>query len=163
MAQKTKRSRRTTLRGWWKTLPYLLFPITVFMTFAYWEAGRLQNEYNRINRVQTIQELKKEIAQLRDHDRTLNRIEAMDEKAPNWQLVEPDPDQIVVVPASIIRETLDSLDTVEASAVQEELPTRAVLLHISYEDEVTEATPTANEPSSTSREHVAYELQDSQD
>jgi len=60
MAQKSKRKRRATLRGWWKVLPFMVCPTILLMTFARWEAGRLQNQYRRGEQLEAIRELRKE-------------------------------------------------------------------------------------------------------
>jgi hypothetical protein len=133
MANKVKRNRRASLRGWWHVLPFLLGPIALLLTFAHWETERLHNQYERIDRMRTIDTLSKEIKQLRDSDRSLTRIELMDEKAPTWQLREPDPNQIIIVPPIAIEQALDRLaeHRPEAEAVEDDA--RNVLVRIEYE------------------------------
>ena len=160
MAQKSKGKRRATLRGWWKVLPYLACPIMLLMTFAHWEAGRLQNQYRRIELLKTVQELMKEIGYLRDHDRDLNRIAVMDKKAPGWGLGEPDPDQIVVVPASEVERSLSRIRAYQRDYRVAELPTRTVLLHVSYADEILAEDTGARKFLPSDTERMAYEAKE---
>lgn len=157
MAQKTKRKRRATLRGWWKTLPFLICPVLLFMTFANLEASRLRNQYHRIELVDKEQALRKDISQLQDLDREMNRIEIMDEKAPNWELRDPDPDQIVIVPSDSISKSIDEIHAYQSGIQQERLPTRTVLLHVTYEDNILAEASGADELLNTDRERMAYE------
>ncbi|MFP6616632.1 MAG: hypothetical protein VCB26_09520 [Candidatus Hydrogenedentota bacterium] len=136
MAQKSKRKRRASLRGWWNVLPFLASPTLLLMTFAHWEAGRLQNQYQRSERLGVIQDLRKEIDYLYDQDRELNRIEVMDKKAPGWGLGEPDPDQVVIVSRDEIEKTLSGIEAYRRDYREAELGTRTVLLHVTYEDEL---------------------------
>ena len=59
MEQQKKRMRRSTLRGWWKNIPFLMLPMSVFMSFAYLETARLQNQYEQSEVTQYIQLLTK--------------------------------------------------------------------------------------------------------
>lgn len=160
MAQKTKRIRRATLRGWWKVLPYLACPTILLMTFAYWEAERLQNQYRRIDLVNTMQELRKEIEYLHDNNRDLTRIEVMDEKAPTWALVEPDPDQIVIVPSGEVEKALSEIQVYRADSVTARLPTRTVLMHLDYAEEVAVELLDPVEHFEAERARMAYEVEE---
>ena len=161
MAQKLTRKRRATLRGWWKVLPFLLCPSMMLMTFAHWEAGRLQNQYLRIELLGQEQELRKEIGNLLDHNREKNRIGDMVKKAPGWGLREPDPDQIVVVSPEEVEAGLEWIAKHRESILVAKLPTRAVMLNLSYEDEQLAENSESLENESLGPEYVANETPES--
>ncbi len=106
MAARKRKIRRATLRGWWKPLPFLLLPFCVLFAFASLEGRRLQTEYDIIDLITKIRAVNLEIGILRDERRELNRIELLDERAPSLNLVEPDPEQRVVLPKETIRAAL---------------------------------------------------------
>jgi hypothetical protein len=160
MAQKSKRKRRATLRGWWKVLPFMVCPTILLMTFARWEAGRLQNQYRRGEQLEAIRELRKEIGYLRDQDRELNRISVMDRKAPGWGLGEPDPDQVVVVSGDEIENAVSRIEAYRRDYRMADLPTRTVLLHVSYEDEILTEDADVIRPEVKDWEQAAHEAQE---
>lgn len=134
MAQQTKRIRRATLRGWWRNLPFLLLPMGVFMSFAYLETARLQNQYKQSDVTRYIQQLTKEIENLRANNRELTRIEVMDQQSASWQLREPDPNQMIPLSPIAVETAYAKVNAFSNQYYVAELPTRTVMLHVDYEN-----------------------------
>lgn len=132
MAKTGKRNRRASLRGWWKVLPFLIGPAALLMTFAHWETQRLRNQYDRIEGLNRIQELTKEINQLRDAERDKTRLELLDEQAPKLELREPDPNQVVIVPPIAVEESLAALAQYTPPEEEPPGPARDVVVRIEY-------------------------------
>lgn len=132
MAKTVKRNRRASMRGWWKVLPFVLGPASLLMTFAHWETQRLRNQYDRIDRLRTIQELTKEIEQLRSSERARASLEVLSEKAPKLEMRERDPEQVVIVPPIAVEEALASLAQYSPPGQTPPDPTRDVVVRIEY-------------------------------
>ena len=132
MAKTVKRTRRASLRGWWKMLPFLIGPAALLMTFAHWETQRLRNQYDKIDRMRRIEVLTKSIERLRDAERDRTRLELLDEQAPKLELREPNPNQIVIVPPIAIEESLDRIAQYAPPAASAPEPTRDVVVRIEY-------------------------------
>jgi len=162
MAQKSKRKRQATLRNWWMPLPFLIFPTLLFMTFAHWEALRLQNQYRRIELVTTERELRAEIGQLQDYDRVLNGIKVTEKKAAKKEWKRPGPNQLVVVRNDITVKSLENIRAFRLTFPKRGVPTRSVLLHVSYQDAVVANQTDMNSDLESQRERMAYDTEASE-
>lgn len=133
MAKKVRRKRRASLHGWWKVLPFLLGPMMLFMTFAYWESGRVRNQFAANDRKSMIKEIRKEIEDLQVTNHELASIKKMARRAPTMDLQLPTSDQLVVVPPIAIERSLADKATFLPAHAASSLPGRSVLIRIEYE------------------------------
>lgn len=92
-----RRYRKASLRGWWRSLPFLLSAFGLLFTCAMLEARLLNNEYRSNALTTEIWEVRAEMKKLRDRRHYLNRMERMDSQAPALSLVPADPEQIVPI------------------------------------------------------------------
>lgn len=121
-----KRPRKASLRGWWHALPFLLSAFAVFFLFTWLEAQRLKNEYRANALVSEIWEVRARIQKLQEQSHYLNRMERMDRQAPSLELIEANPDQIVLVRAGEERVHTPKTNVKDARA-RTARPTRTVI------------------------------------
>ena len=133
MAQKQKRIRRATLRGWWKNVPFIVLPLGLFMSFAYLETARLQNQYEQSEVISYINLLTRELDHLRANNRELTNMERMDDKSGLHQLRAPDPNQVIPLSSVAVESAYAKVKTYGLHQTTPVLPTRTVMLHVSYE------------------------------
>ena len=133
MGKKTGRKRRASLHGWWKVLPFLLGPMVLFMTFAYWESARIRNQFATNDRKTMIEEIRKEIEDLQVTNHELASIKRMARRAPSMDLQLPTSDQLVVVPPIAIERSLADKATFLPAHAASSSPARSVLIRIEYE------------------------------
>lgn len=94
-----RRAGRASLKGWWKCLPLLLPPFAVLVFETWLHTQILANQYEAIELKQQIGEIDGRMADLAEERQSLVRMERMHSKAPDLDLVEPDPSQIEVIRA----------------------------------------------------------------
>ena len=89
--------RRASLRGWWCWLLALapLFSAVAFDTWLNTENLRNDYEVARLNR--RIKELKDALDDLKVKTATLEALDRIETKAPDLDLIEPEPDQIQII------------------------------------------------------------------
>ncbi|MCX6374624.1 MAG: hypothetical protein NTU88_01045, partial [Armatimonadetes bacterium] len=89
--------RRASLRGWWCWLLALapLFSTVAFDTWLNTENLRNDYEVARLNR--RIKELKDALDDLKVKTATLEALDRIETKAPDLDLIEPEPDQIQII------------------------------------------------------------------
>lgn len=92
-----RRPTRMTLRGWTRGLPPLAACFGLMFLFAWLESQRLDNEYRAQEVTEEILHVKSTIGKLREQQHHLNRMENMEQNAPELSLMEADPGQIVIV------------------------------------------------------------------
>ena len=129
-----KRTRRVSLRGWWHALPFLVSAFAVFFGFAWLEAERLKNEYRASGITEEIWEVRASIRKLREQRHYLNRMERMERHAPSLELIEANPDQIILIEATA--ELVSTGDSLRADThVAERRATRSVVFNFEVSPE----------------------------
>jgi len=89
--------RRASLRGWWCWL-LALAPVFSAVAFDTWlNTENLRNDYEvaRLNR--RFKELKDSLDDLKVKTATLEALDRIETKAPDLDLIEPEPDQIQII------------------------------------------------------------------
>lgn len=122
---RSRRVKRTNLRGWWKGLPFILLPFALLLLFARFETLRLNHEYKAIALTNRIRAVQDDMKQLRASEHDLKRFERMEAQAPRLRLVEPNPGQIVVVNPSA--GPAASLPAAKVRAIDSGPPVRTVI------------------------------------
>lgn len=95
-----RRPKGAGLRGWWRSLPFLMAGFGLMFLFTWLETQRLNNEYRAQDLTQEISEVKARMQKLREQIHHLNsfaEMERMERKAPSLDLIEPNPGQIVPI------------------------------------------------------------------
>ena len=89
--------RKTSLRGWWRVLPFLLLPFGVFLYQAWLHTEILANQYEVNDLTVSIRETRDMNRDLSDAKYHLERMVRIDEKAPDLGLMEPKPGQLIFI------------------------------------------------------------------
>ena len=111
--------RRASLRGWWCWL-LALAPVFSAVAFDTWlNTENLRNDYEvaRLNR--RFKELKDSLDDLKVKTATLEALDRIETKAPDLDLIEPEPDQIQIIYTSepiMAHEKKETNDTLVARA-----------------------------------------------
>lgn len=126
MAKKRRRKRRATLKGWWRGLPLILLGFGLYFSFTWLETQRLRNEYRANELTREIRRVKVDIEKLHVQRQHLNRMDRLDEKAPELNLKVARPDQKVVI--QVTPEDLAAVrNTNPQSTVASRAPARSVI------------------------------------
>jgi hypothetical protein len=104
--------------------------------FTWLESARLKNEYRAIELSREIDRIKDELARLNEERHDLGRLKRMNEAAPDLELSEPEPGQVVIVGVSA---ATDQAFVEDAPSVPEKPRTRSV--RIALGDDETSSTP----------------------
>lgn len=97
MRNTPRRDQRATLRGWWKWLPFLIVPFSLVMFEARLHARILANQYEANSLTTKLDEIEGKIDGLQDDQHGLTRLDRIASQAPELELVEPRPGQVVMV------------------------------------------------------------------
>lgn len=135
-----RRPTRTTLRGWTRGLPLLAACFGLMFLFAWLEGQRLDNEYRAHALTEEILEVNSTIQKLRGRRHHLNRMDRMEQEAPDLFLIEANPGQIVIIRGGLRRETLAPTDS-RLSERGVLPPTRSVVFRLSAQEAGTAVTP----------------------
>lgn len=93
----TRRRHKSTLKGWWHWLPFLVLPFSLFF-FETWlrtQTIMLGYETNRMDI--EIRDVRERIDDLGNQAANLERMERINSKARDYGLVEPRPNQTEVI------------------------------------------------------------------
>ncbi len=103
---RTKKTK-ASLAGWWKGLPLLILPFTVFFAEAHFKTVILRNHYQAGKLAEEVQNIEARIEILRDERSHLTRFSQLEKAAPDLGLVEPEPGQVIILraDASLFEET----------------------------------------------------------
>lgn len=124
----TRRRRRASLRGWWRTLPFVFLLGATLSVFTWLHTQCLRNEYRANKLANEIQRVKDRIGDLRGERYDLGSLERMKEAAPKHALVEPRPGQIRIL--DITREEMAALRDERVVASPPVRMTRSVVVRI---------------------------------
>lgn len=97
--QSLERRRRAVVRSWFLWLPVLLVPFSVLFTETWLHTRILRYGYDSSDLQVELRRLEERLKDLRGQEASLNRLDLLDAQAPDLGLVEPEPDQIVVIRA----------------------------------------------------------------
>ena len=92
-----RRPKGAGLRGWWRSIPFLMAGFGLMFVFTWLETQRLDNEYVAQELTEEISEVKARIRKLYEQRHHLNRLERMEHEAPSLDLIEPNPGQIILI------------------------------------------------------------------
>lgn len=87
------------VRSWFLWLPVLLVPFSVLFTETWLHTRILRYGYDSSDLQVELRRLEERLKDLRGQEASLNRLDLLDAQAPDLGLVEPEPDQIVVIRA----------------------------------------------------------------
>ena len=91
--------KKASLRGWWKGLPLVVLPFGILFAEAWMRTQILAHNYEAGEMRKSARELESRLEKLQDEESHLMRMSRMEEAAPELELVEPAPGQIVVLTA----------------------------------------------------------------
>lgn len=123
-----RRPTRVTLRGWWRSLPFLASGFGLMFLFAWLETERLNNEYRAQDLAEEIIEVNASIAKLQEQRYHLKRMERMEQEAPSLFLREANPGQIVIIQGEEFDAPLPSRS--QTAAREEKVATRSVVFRL---------------------------------
>ena len=125
-----RRRQRQTLRGWWRTLPFVaMFGVTLFV-FTWLHTQRLHNNYRANELAREIERVNDRIGDLRGERYDLSRLERLDAKAASSEhgLVPPRPGQVEIL--SVTREELAALERDRVAVPERTHVTRSALIRL---------------------------------
>lgn len=122
-----RRPKGGGLRGWWRSIPFLLAGFGLMFLFTWLERQRLNNEYRAQELTEEISEVKARMRKLHEQRHHLNRMERMEHEAPLLDLVEADPGQIILIRAKNEGQILAPSPSREAERVRTALTRSATL------------------------------------
>lgn len=93
----TTRRRRASLKGWWRWLPALMVPFTIFFFETWLRTQTIKNGYEANGLDVAINEVRDRVLTLERHEAKLERMERINSKASALGLVEPEPGSIEVI------------------------------------------------------------------
>jgi hypothetical protein len=90
------------VRNWFRWLPVLLVPFSVLFVETWLHTRILRDDYESYTLQIELRRLQESLKELRGQEASLNRLDRLDEQAPDLGLVEPEPDQIVILSPSAV-------------------------------------------------------------
>lgn len=93
----TSHTRRATLRGWWKFLPFIVLPASTIFVEAWLNTQILKNQYTGNGLLAELREVRIEANLLRDRKHHLERMERIHAEASDLGLIQPSPGQFEVI------------------------------------------------------------------